>query len=52
MGLLRELIKGLRVTGGHLFEDAVTIKYPDEFRQKLDQQNNPYSRGERRSRNR
>jgi NADH-quinone oxidoreductase subunit I len=34
MGLLRELIKGLRVTGGHLFEDAVTIKYPDEFRQK------------------
>lgn len=34
MGLLRELIKGLRVTGGHLFEDAVTIKYPEEFRQK------------------
>jgi curved DNA-binding protein CbpA len=27
-------------------------KQEDEFRQKLDQQNNPYSRGERRSRNR
>jgi NADH-quinone oxidoreductase subunit I len=34
MGLLREIFKGLRVTGSHLFEEAVTIKYPEEFRQK------------------
>ncbi len=34
MGLIREIIKGLKVTGSHLFEDPVTIKYPEEFRVK------------------
>lgn len=34
MGMIREILKGLRVTGSHLLEDPVTIKYPEEFRLK------------------
>lgn len=34
MGVIREILKGLRVTGNHLLENPVTIKYPKEFRDK------------------
>lgn len=34
MGVIRELIKGLRVTGRQMLEPAVTIPYPDVFREK------------------
>ena len=27
---LRELVKGLRVTGGYLFDRKITVQYPDE----------------------
>lgn len=34
MGVIRELIKGLRVTGRQLLEPPVTTEYPEEFRPK------------------
>ncbi len=34
MGILNEIIKGLRVTGRQMFGPRVTVKYPSEFRQK------------------
>ncbi len=34
MGMLNEIIKGLRVTGRQMFGVRVTVKYPEEFRQK------------------
>jgi NADH-quinone oxidoreductase subunit I len=34
MGVIRELIKGLRVTGRQMLQEPVTIEYPKEFREK------------------
>jgi NADH-quinone oxidoreductase chain I len=34
MGVIRELIKGLRVTGRQMLQAPVTTKYPAEFREK------------------
>ncbi|MDH4118875.1 MAG: NADH-quinone oxidoreductase subunit NuoI [Acidimicrobiia bacterium] len=34
MGVIRELIKGLRVTGRQMLDSPVTTKYPAEFREK------------------
>jgi NADH-quinone oxidoreductase subunit I len=34
MGVIRELIKGLRVTGRQMLTPPVTTKYPQEFREK------------------
>lgn len=34
MGVISELVKGLRVTGRHMFQPRVTTEYPKEFRDK------------------
>ena len=34
MGVIRELIKGLRVTGRQMLQPPLTTKYPQEFREK------------------
>ena len=34
MGVISELVKGLRVTGRQMFQPRVTIEYPKEFREK------------------
>ena len=34
MGVIGELLKGLRVTGSQMFKPRVTVKYPAVFREK------------------
>jgi NADH-quinone oxidoreductase subunit I len=34
MGVISELIRGLRVTGSQMFKPRITVKYPHEFREK------------------